>query len=412
MPTRSYSITKRGNKPFLYKTNGVVGLNGTKTTNHVVKAVAIVSASSGPNWRSRLPRYLTTGNLNVSAYTLHPGVMYEWKWKYRTGASEVDILDCNDYSPPSPPNVPPAAVTAAMTEASRRLLAKYLKTTRAIQGLVNLGETRELLGLMKRSGHAVYNFSMRHVLRTRRKLRRVLPRHRPQAIGDSWLTWSFGIAPLIGDAESLAIAYNKTNRKKFGLKIIRSYANVPTESQPATRFQSDDGHSRRLVYYTRTGSTATVKLMTAIRAEAGHGTFAKEDLQSTLGLTMRDIPGAIWELIPYSFVIDYISNVGEVINSWVYANAFPDGIQKTLITKSFGTQYGMNQSLVPDHTWVKLLSSSLKAKTAVRQQKTISRGLLSSLPVLPFRFENGIGKLQAANLIGLLLAQRRLDRSP
>lgn len=52
------------------------------------------------------------------------------------------------------------------------------------------------------------------------------------------------------------------------------------------------------------------------------------DWHTRMGLTIQEFVPTVWELIPYSFVVDYFTNIGDVVNyaysanlNWVYKSA-------------------------------------------------------------------------------------------
>lgn len=121
-------------------------------------------------------------------------------------------------------------------------------------------------------------------------------------VGAAWLTYSYGVKPLVQDV------YN-------GIDIITR--------KPENRFwpKPGKGYDERILTESYTYTTNTfVKLRERMRVQAKCGgivviTNPNVFALSSLGLT-NPVAWA-WELIPFSFVVDWFVNVGDVLSSMV-----------------------------------------------------------------------------------------------
>jgi len=58
-----------------------------------------------------------------------------------------------------------------------------------------------------------------------------------------------------------------------------------------------------------------------------------EDMK-TFGFRPEEFVPTAWELIPYSFVVDYFTNVNDIINAWAYRSAGIEWLQYTAYRES------------------------------------------------------------------------------
>ncbi len=122
-----------------------------------------------------------------------------------------------------------------------------------------------------------------------------------------WLEFTYAISPLINDVENhidhISDLLNKVDKK------------VVTASQETTSYSKWTvhqfvGYPFRGVYKTRTKTVTSAKGNAQIRVDLD----ATPPIKS-FGFRGNDIIPTIYQLIPYSFVLDYFTNVGNVINS-------------------------------------------------------------------------------------------------
>lgn len=130
-----------------------------------------------------------------------------------------------------------------------------------------------------------------------------------RALSDSWLEANFGWSPLLGDAVD---AYHALRRLSARTPLSRFYGAHSVVTGPTY-----DSNTRALDKYTlrftvRISGEARVKYYGAVklRVDEPTGTAIEE-----FGVRARDFLPAVWEAIPYSFLIDYFSNVGDIIEA-------------------------------------------------------------------------------------------------
>jgi hypothetical protein len=132
-------------------------------------------------------------------------------------------------------------------------------------------------------------------------------------LAQDWLAWQYGWKPLLGDVKGLAEHFA---RRELGRKI-KIYAKYKAQVTSAGRtgFGNVLGFIGAAKYtYGPVTTSSTTVLEFRLMSE-----FAQEG--EALGL--HDPLLLAWELLPYSFVIDWFLPIGDFLSRWNYA----DGLQ-------------------------------------------------------------------------------------
>lgn len=215
----------------------------------------------------------------------------------------------------------PSADASLLTKVENQALTKFnarvLKASRTLTGQVVLGELGEALRMIRSPARALRN-GVDDYLAILKKRGRSNRSSTARAIvgiaADTWLEYSFGWKPLINDIKDgyKLIADSQQLRPEripvkylgFGKKTTVGAVDGPS---------STDGYVR--MKYTRETRTNYV----GVKFYGAVGIIPKMDGlidYSKAGFTWNEIIPTIWELIPYSFLVDYFTNIGDVINSY------------------------------------------------------------------------------------------------
>lgn len=125
--------------------------------------------------------------------------------------------------------------------------------------------------------------------------------HVQNVASDSWLAWQYGVRPLVSDVAGATKEYFKVRGVQ---PLIRRVTVKPKAKSWSTRIAYEGGSAE---------STATLDGQVVCYAEFYDGASSWDQTTSRLGLT--DPLLLAWELIPYSFVIDWFLNVGDFIHA-------------------------------------------------------------------------------------------------
>lgn len=165
----------------------------------------------------------------------------------------------------------------------------------SVQGLAFIKEINQTLALLKNPINAVTQLL---------KKRNITAKNATSAASSQTLAVNFGIKPLMHDIEGLLEALVQVASKR---ETARGYA--------AQTFV-DNGYEK--VLHVGGVSTSYYKETLTESAEIRTGVlyaFDGKSLADALGLSLRDLPAAAWEVLPWSFLVDWFSNVGKVISS-------------------------------------------------------------------------------------------------
>jgi hypothetical protein len=122
-----------------------------------------------------------------------------------------------------------------------------------------------------------------------------------QYIADNWLAYRYGILPNIRLAHDLMAAPFKEVQERFTSRSS-GFSDFSSETVDAT----DPGNYDVSKHCVKNHSVVV---------SGGCLYQWEQTFNSAFGLRISDIPSAIWELLPYSFVVDWVLNVGDYVQA-------------------------------------------------------------------------------------------------
>jgi len=215
----------------------------------------------------------------------------------------------------------------------------------------------------------------------------------PKALAEYYMFYRYALRPLVFEAQSYVnVLVNKTILQRQTYRSYREYS-VPTSFLNDVTLNTTTG----LYGWTVKGQTIATR-----NVEIRGGVLCTLDITNNLGRWGITEPlEGIWELIPFSFIIDWFWNIGKFIASWT-----PNfGIEK-LASWVVVTDTTTLQSIAASGTnnvsynyWNDLVVSGECSKTIVRKWRTPD----PSRPILP-TWQVNLGWLKSLD-IGIILKQ-------
>lgn len=286
-------------------------------------------------------------------------------------------------------------------QALMKLKRAFLSQRQQWKSIAPLAEARELRGLVTRSLYFLINV-IKALIEAKRKANGFVLLQEASAI---WLTAAFGLAPMLRDIEdarkalaSLVLDSNtyrlrisKRKRKEFtGQESFK----IGASGVDGVRFHL--AANCALQYRFTAGFDVNI-----LAAEDYNGSVLK-----TFGLTAGDLLPAVWELTPYSWVVDYLATV----QPWLEDLFFDDG--GAFVYGSESRRFSAEGTITP----VLDVSSKRSRVTYVKagnfSVQLYERKVLAQLPRVGLRFKTAdeIGKNAAsklANLCSVLIGRQR-----
>lgn len=128
-----------------------------------------------------------------------------------------------------------------------------------------------------------------------------------RATADTWLEYRYGWTPLILDTKEIIKKSHKLREKCEVRRLVAragDSASISDSKSWSCVVVGSDSFSGSRTF------TKTVRCGVGVLYEVRNRTTSDE-LAALFGTRLRDIPATIWELVPYSFVIDWFTNVGD-----------------------------------------------------------------------------------------------------
>jgi hypothetical protein len=296
-----------------------------------------------------------------------------------------DSFYCPDPSLPANPTI---STSSASTYASIDFFNRARKALVRFRSIEFFGELAETLAMIRNPARALRKTipELYKTLKKRSKGIRgsaiSMARRKHSIWGDTWLEWAFGWAPLINDVADATLALDKL-----------MFLPKPFWFVKGVGFDSSGGVPTRVSFKVNVsgqeGSYSEVSIQKAIVKFYGNITTTDNFAGSprVLGLRASDIPNAIWELTPWSFLIDYFTNVGDVINACSFPHADVSWVSKTTLT-SRRIERVLTSSLVEnqDNPLNRIISVSSTPGYMKSEQSFLTRFRVSSYPSVNFQW--------------------------
>lgn len=251
-------------------------------------------------------------NVVSSRETITPGVLtqrFTAPYSPRTWSQTTELVFAGHLGPGYPANIPDKYWTNKLRTQLRDSsinLAQSFAERRQVEGMfTDYGRrlVKAYSSLRKGNVSGVFNALLGTGNRPPKGWKRTI-RDTTGVASDSWLAWQYGVRPLISDLQGAVEEYWKVRavapvirRYKLGASNDeRAGATLVTASPPQT-----------------ITTTATQKASIVCYAEFQDSAQAWDQSADRLGLTNPAL--LAWELIPYSFVIDWFINVGEFLEA-------------------------------------------------------------------------------------------------
>jgi len=276
--------------------------------------------------------------------------------------------------------------------------------TTQFQGLIFLGELTETLRMLRKPLVGIRSLSS-DFLDTLRKRKRANPKKWLNDAGSAWLEQSFGWNPLLNDVRDAVKAYQRLVKPVQTMKISAGASkrydvtNVH-ESQYKSGFAAQYNSG---AYFATVSSSwleqIKVRFKGAVISQVNAPRWQNNDL---FGFEPQNFIPAAWELLPWSFLADYFTNIGDILDAsvvstrnlaWVNKSTVGTKIKAGVFQQVYGPTPGNNWSQA-GHT----NSRGFHFATARYVDRQANVGM--SLPSLQFNFDLTGGQL--ANIDALL----------
>jgi hypothetical protein len=202
-----------------------------------------------------------------------------------------------------------------------------------VQGMVFVAELRQTLSMLRNPIRAATDLLQRG--------KGVNGKDVGGAAGSQYLTYVFGLRPLMLDIEGIIDALVQ---RTYDRETSRAYASDSLDS------------TSNVLLHQGSLMTAYMEYTLNEKVEVRAGTlyaFSGRSMSDNLGVSLRDIPAAAWELLPWSFVVDWFTNVGHLISA-LTASCTNEILAEWVSTKTTVTVTRRVSStvLVPGSGWV------------------------------------------------------------
>jgi hypothetical protein len=135
-----------------------------------------------------------------------------------------------------------------------------------------------------------------------------------KVVGGTWLEWKFAVDPLISDCDDAATAFNKVSQGDFRHSIpIRGRGIDYLETYQGWQAVAVPGIPTGLQCICHREDRCSVINRASIRISSDNG---EVPLAMQFGVGVEDLLPSVYEGIPWSWFVDYFTNVSSVIQAY------------------------------------------------------------------------------------------------
>jgi hypothetical protein len=286
------------------------------------------SGEPNPNWRAQI-RSGSNATTPASGYRFTADIeeFHAHSRIQRIDIPNQTIYEVQDSGGSLLPNIQAngSAPSDIVTSVHNRLIARFIDHVEEAQSSFQAGQD---LGEWKQTRDAIIrplSSLQDHVLgyfdklkKVRRNMARSSGSRRKigiaKALNDAYLEWTFGWNPIVSDIAHAQVALENLKTHPSVVPVNASSYQIYSASD--SEEQIPTGPSNLTIRFTRqVYSKYSERIKAAVRCSPDDSTPSIVD---ALQLAPEDFLPTAWNLLPYSFVVDYFVNVGDIINAYAF----------------------------------------------------------------------------------------------
>lgn len=228
---------------------------------------------------------------------------------------------------------------------------------------------------------------------------------RTTMVSETWLEYAFGWAPLLSDVNQGAKALSRIVTYDNPSQRVFAEASSTAKSEPVILTNNFGALSHKRV--SSTSSTVSVRYHGEVTARFG----SSYSIPTQLGLSFSQFVPTLWELIPYSFLVDYFTNIGSILNAFSLINTSVSWMEKGTCKETAVEVVPYSDTIQPPNSGERLITQfSIPGSTFSLKQRRITREnyVGSYVPGLVLKMPNSSTKF--INLAGLFTKAKGIQR--
>lgn len=396
--------------PFNFEQISGAGNIATATSTHTK------NGSSNPSWRKQV-RAAVNATTSYGRLDTDDGLFYvsasgtnQKRDPFWAGPARFDTSVETIYGAlgNNPRLLPPSFISNSSLDIQARIsfVKKAQALRRSFQGGVFLGELRETLHMIRRPAEALRNGVDAYVRNARKAYRKAAnSKAAAKALSNTWLEHAFGWRPLLSDVDDAMKALARQNT--LIVEVVSSFASADGYANRGSDTNGLAGFFLVMQRLYRTKYSNFVRYKGAVGWESGN---KASSWRENWGLTLDNFAPTVWELIPYSFLVDYFTNIGDIIDTASFGT----------VNLRWGTKAAVSKAELEVHVDFAMTDNPPSTKNGRVTSRHVSVPKLSqssfvrtpiggvSVGIFDFQFRcPGVGSTKWLN-IGALAAGRKL----
>lgn len=298
----------------------------------------------------------------------------------------------------------PGKPTISMSDAHARAVQRAYKQIRSTQvkmsGQVFLGELKEAMHMLRHPAESLRRALKDRYLDVLKRRRRRDPLGWKKAIPQTWLEGCFGWRPFLNDLQDAAKAYEEV-RQKIPAERFEQIRAVGKARVLVSQFDEDFAPVGNMYVHGRKVIRDEAICVIRGQVKALTATTAMNKLK-LFGLTPDEFVPTLWELLPWSFLWDYFTNIGDILEAGATDISQLAWVSEAQIgIRHMNVDVSPNVSLTRQGQGANFLTYTGSPSRAVWQHRSVTRGNGVDMSIPPLMFELPTGPIQQLNMLAL-----------
>jgi len=315
----------------------------TSLSGEVLQFINFRTGGGLPNWKALIKQ-------GRPATTPFEGVLYRLN-RNTPFSGDFKLIRVSDHSERYSENTVDSVVTAAGFQSSLvdedladnqaiKYILRAIRATRTqMQGMIFVAEAKKTMDMIRSPAKGLFNGVRDYIRSAGKRTRNAPKKSRKRILADTWLEYSFGWVPLASDIEDAVKAYKSLVNKKVITRLTRTGKDLSDSYFQDLWIAGQNIPVKRFTYVQ---SSVTVRYIVGLRAQVTGFNPTMEVFERFGFVTKQFIP-TLWEITPWSFLVDYFTNIGDILDA-----AMTDQSDVIWINKTVRSTASTNRSVELD----------------------------------------------------------------